>query len=145
MTPVVLDTNTVISAVFWPESTARRCLAGLARRWYTVALSAEVFAEYEAIAAEFQPRFPTCNRAGALAWLRSKVKWVEPAPLGKQRRCGGWTAEGGWRCRPDCVKPAQEKHHNPVSCRRPGPCGARRLGSFPVGLHLGRPDRLASP
>jgi putative PIN family toxin of toxin-antitoxin system len=85
MTTVVLDTNTVISAVFWPQSTARRCLAGLARRWYAVALSAEVFAEYEAIAAEFQPRFPACNRAGALAWLRAKAKWVEPAPLGKQR------------------------------------------------------------
>jgi uncharacterized protein len=85
MITVVLDTNTVISAVFWPESKARRCLAGLARRWYAVALSAEVFAEYEAIAAEFQPRFPACNRAGALAWLRSKAKWVEPAPLGKQR------------------------------------------------------------
>lgn len=85
MITVVLDTNTVISAIFWPESTARRCLAGLARRWYAVALSGEVFAEYEVIAAEFQPRFPACNRVGALAWLRSKAKWVEPAPLGKQR------------------------------------------------------------
>ncbi len=85
MTTVVLDTNTAISAVFWPQSTARRCLAGLARRWYAVAVSAELFAEYEAIAAEFQPRFSACNSAGALAWLRSKAKWVELAPLGKRR------------------------------------------------------------
>lgn len=85
MTTVVLDTNTVISAIFWPSSTARRCLAGLARRWYGVAASAEVFAEYEAIAAEFQPRFLACNSAGALAWLRLKARWVEPAPLGKRR------------------------------------------------------------
>jgi uncharacterized protein len=85
MTTVVLDTNVVISAIFWPESTARRCLAGLARRWYALAASAEVFAEYEAIAAEFQPRFPACNSAGALAWLRLKARWVEPEGLGKRR------------------------------------------------------------
>lgn len=85
MISVVLDTNTIISAVFWPQSTARRCLAGLARRWYALAVSSEVFTEYEAIAAEFQPRFPTCNSAGALAWLRLKAIWVEPAPLGKRR------------------------------------------------------------
>ncbi len=48
-------------------------------------MSAEVFAEYEAIAAEFQPQFPACNSAGALAWLRLKARWVEPAPLGKRR------------------------------------------------------------
>ena len=85
MTTVVFDTNTVISAIFWPRSVARRCVAGLARRWYAVAVSAEIFAEYEAITAEFRPRFPMCNSAGALAWLRLKARWVEPVPLGKRR------------------------------------------------------------
>ncbi len=79
----VLDTNTVISAIFWPGSTARRCLAGLARRQYSIALSQTIFEEYEAIAAEFQPRFPACNSAGALAWIRLKARWCEPAVLGK--------------------------------------------------------------
>ena len=55
MITVVLDTNAVVSAIFWPQSTARRCLAGLARRWYAVATSVEFFAEYEATVAEFQP------------------------------------------------------------------------------------------
>jgi putative PIN family toxin of toxin-antitoxin system len=82
---VVLDTNTVVSAIFWPNSTARRCLAGLARRVYDLALTSEVFDEYEAVAAEFQVRFPACNSNGALAWLRYKAYWVEPASLGKQR------------------------------------------------------------
>jgi putative PIN family toxin of toxin-antitoxin system len=82
---VVLDTNTVISAIFWPRSIARRCLAGLARRQYNLAVSNEVFNEYEAVAAEFQPRFPACNSEGALGWLRLKARWVEPAPLGKPR------------------------------------------------------------
>jgi len=85
MTTVVLDTNIVISAIFWPQSTARRCLAGWARRWYAVAVSAEVFSEYEDVAGEFQPRFPACNSTGALAWLRLKAQWVDPAPLGKRR------------------------------------------------------------
>lgn len=85
MITVVLDTITVVSAIFWRQSTARRCLAGLARRWYAVAVSVEVFAEYEATVAEFQPRFPACNSAGALAWLRLKAACVEPAPLGKRR------------------------------------------------------------
>lgn len=85
MTTVVLDTNTVISAIYWPASTARRCLAGLARQQYVVALTREIFEEYEGIAAEFLQRFPACNRLGALAWLRLKARWIEPVPLGKPR------------------------------------------------------------
>ena len=49
MITVVLDTNTVVSAIFWPRSTARRCLAGLARRQYGIAVSRDVFEEYEAV------------------------------------------------------------------------------------------------
>jgi putative PIN family toxin of toxin-antitoxin system len=85
MTNVVLDTNTVISAIFWPKSTGRRCLAGLARRQYAIAVSREVFDEYEAVAAEFQPRFPACNSSGTLVWLRLRARWVEPALLGAPR------------------------------------------------------------
>ena len=85
MITVVLDTNTLISAIYWPRSTARKCLAGLAQRQYGVAVTRTVFDEYELIAAELQPRFPACNSAGALAWLRLKSRWVEPAPLGKSR------------------------------------------------------------
>jgi putative PIN family toxin of toxin-antitoxin system len=85
MITVVFDTNAVVSAIFWPRSTARRCLAGLARRQYGIAVSRDVFDEYENVAAEFQPRFPACNSASALAWLRLKALWIESAPLGKQR------------------------------------------------------------
>jgi len=83
MTTAVFDTNAVVGAIYWPGSTARRCLAGSARRQYGVAVSREVFDEYEAVVAEFQPRFRRCHSAGALAWLRLKARWVEPAPLGK--------------------------------------------------------------
>ncbi|MBI4657985.1 MAG: putative toxin-antitoxin system toxin component, PIN family [Verrucomicrobia bacterium] len=85
MITVVLDTNTVVSAIFWPRSTARRCLAGLARRQYGIAVTRDVFDEYGAVAAQFQPRFPACNCTGSLAWLRLKAAWIEPVPLGKPR------------------------------------------------------------
>ena len=85
MITVVLDTNIVLSAIFWPRSTARRCLAGLARRQYWIAISREIFVEYEDIVREFQPRFPACNSAGTLAWLRLKALWVDPHTLEKPR------------------------------------------------------------
>ena len=85
MITVVFDTNTIVSAIYWPTSTSRRCLAGLAWRRYSIALTRDVFDEYQAVVAEFQPRFPACNSAGALAWLHLKARWVEPAPLGKGR------------------------------------------------------------
>ena len=71
---VVLDTSVVISALYWPTSTARRVLAALARRYYVLALTADLFAEYTQTAAELQSRFPACNSEAALAWLRSSAQ-----------------------------------------------------------------------
>ncbi len=85
MTIVVFDTNTILSAIYWPRSTGRRCLAGLARRQYAIALSREVFNEYEAVVADFQRRIPACNSAGELSWLRLKAHWFETVSLGKGR------------------------------------------------------------
>ena len=83
---VVFDTNTVVRAIFWPRSTDRRALAGLARRQFRAAVSAILFDEYERIARSLQrERFPEIHPDGALAWLRIKCHWVEPAPLGKAR------------------------------------------------------------
>ena len=83
---VVFDTNTVVRAIFWPRSTDRRALVGLARRQFATAVSASLFDEYERIARALErERFPDINPAGALAWLRIKSLWVEPAPLGKAR------------------------------------------------------------
>jgi putative PIN family toxin of toxin-antitoxin system len=85
MITAVVDTNIIVSAIYWPRSAGRRCLAGLARRQYAIAVTREIFDEYESVVADFQPRFPNCNSAGALSWLRFKARWVEPASLGKQR------------------------------------------------------------
>lgn len=85
MITVVLDTNTIVSAIYWPRSVSRRCLAGLARRQYALAVTQDVFDEYEAVAADLQSQFPFCKSVGALAWLRLKAVWGEPASLGKPR------------------------------------------------------------
>jgi putative PIN family toxin of toxin-antitoxin system len=58
---------------------------GLARRQYRICVSNAVFEEYEAVVAELQERYPRCNSAGALGWLRLKARWVESASLGKPR------------------------------------------------------------
>jgi predicted nucleic acid-binding protein len=39
---VVLDTNVVVEAIFWPRSTARRVMAGLALRRFKTAVSEEI-------------------------------------------------------------------------------------------------------
>ncbi len=85
MITVVPDTNTIASAIYWPRSVSRRCLAGLARRQYALAVIRDVFDEYEAVAADLQSQFPSCKSAGALAWLKLKAVWFDPTSLGKPR------------------------------------------------------------
>jgi predicted nucleic acid-binding protein len=46
---VVLDTNVVVSAAFWPKSEDRRCLALLARRKCRMAVTERILREYRAL------------------------------------------------------------------------------------------------
>ena len=85
MIVVVFDTNVIISAIYWPRSTARRALSGLARRHYVAAISRELLDEYADVAARFRDRYPRINPAGALGWLQAKCLWIELVPLGKPR------------------------------------------------------------
>ena len=49
-------------------------------------VSADMMAEYESRVPEvLTEEAPQANARGALAWLRTKALWVEPAALGKQR------------------------------------------------------------
>lgn len=79
---VVLDTNVVVEAIFWPHSTARRVMAGLALRRFKTAVSQEILEEYTAVVAEIRRRlFPFAQPAGALTWIAAKSIHVEPMPL----------------------------------------------------------------
>jgi uncharacterized protein len=79
---VVFDTNVVVEAIFWPSSTARRALTGLALRRFKTAINDAILEEYAAITAELrQELFPDAQPSGALAWIVSKSVRVEPLPL----------------------------------------------------------------
>jgi putative PIN family toxin of toxin-antitoxin system len=79
---VVFDTNVMVEAIFWPRSTARRALTGLATRQFQTAVNSEIMEEYAAITSRLRERlFPNALPSGALAWLAAKSVYVKPAPL----------------------------------------------------------------
>jgi putative PIN family toxin of toxin-antitoxin system len=79
---VVFDTNVVVEAIFWPRSTARRALTGLALRRCKTAVNQEILDEYAAVIAELRAsRFAQAQPSGALAWLAAKSVRVVPMPL----------------------------------------------------------------
>ncbi len=79
---VVFDTNVVVEAIFWPRSTARRALIGLARRRFKTAVNQDILDEYAAVTTELRARlFPEAQPSGALAWIAAKSVRVEPMPL----------------------------------------------------------------
>jgi putative PIN family toxin of toxin-antitoxin system len=79
---VVFDTNVVVEAIFWPRSTARRALSGLALRRFKTAVNEAILDEYAAVTAEVRVRlFPQAQPSGALAWIVAKSVRVIPLPL----------------------------------------------------------------
>jgi predicted nucleic acid-binding protein len=46
---VVFDTNVIVEAIFWPRSTARRALTGLAKRRFQTVINLAIMEEYAAI------------------------------------------------------------------------------------------------
>ena len=83
---VVVDTNVVVSAAFWPTSEDRRCFVALARRKHRLAVTEVVLREYRALAVRIGRReFPERHPAPFLDWIERTGHLVTPAPLGKQR------------------------------------------------------------
>jgi len=79
---VVFDTNVVVEAIFWPRSTARRALTGLAKRLFQTVINSAVMEECAVITAQVRGKlFSSTQPSGALAWLAAKSLHVEPAPL----------------------------------------------------------------
>jgi putative PIN family toxin of toxin-antitoxin system len=79
---VVFDTNVVVEAIFWPRSTARRALTGLALRRFKTAVSQDILDEYATVTGEIRARlFAQSQPSGPLAWIVAKSVRVEPMPL----------------------------------------------------------------
>jgi uncharacterized protein len=83
---VVVDTNVVVSAAFWPRSEDRRCFALLARRKCGLAVTEAILEEYRVLAARIGRReCPEKDPTPFLEWIERVALLMEPAPLGKQR------------------------------------------------------------
>lgn len=86
MIRAVFDTSTVVAAIFWPRSTARRAWTLVARRKVRSCVTSAIETEYRDTCLEFQQaRFPDRSPLPFLSWIHHKALHCAPAPLGKQR------------------------------------------------------------
>jgi len=81
---VVVDTNVIVSAIFWPGE-SRRCLTYWARRRFHLALTIPLFEEYSEVTRRVARTIHQVDPEPWLNWIEQKAKVYEPAPLGKQR------------------------------------------------------------
>ncbi len=85
MIRAVFDCNVVLSGIGWNGS-ARKCLKLVARRRVFLFVTRDILAEYEAvIPGTLAEEMPGLDVLPKLAWIRSQSRFVEPAPLGRQR------------------------------------------------------------
>lgn len=83
---VVVDTNVVVSATFWPTSEGRRCFYLLAKRRFQLAVTVAILEEYrEAVERFGKEQFPDKNPGPFLDWLDYRATVHDPTLLGKQR------------------------------------------------------------
>jgi putative PIN family toxin of toxin-antitoxin system len=83
---VVVDTNVVVSAAFWPKSEDRRCFVLLARRKCRLAVIEAMLDEYRTLATRIGRReCPEKDPIPFLDWIERVALLVEPSPLGKRR------------------------------------------------------------
>lgn len=83
---VVVDTNVVVSAAFWPKSEDRRCFVLLARRKCRLAVTEAILDEYRILATRIGRReCPDRDPTPFLDWIGRVALLVEPSPLGKRR------------------------------------------------------------
>jgi putative PIN family toxin of toxin-antitoxin system len=84
--PVVFDTSTVVAAIFWPRSTARRAWTLAARRKVKPCVTNAIETEYRETCLELQQTlFPDRSPLPFLGWIHQKALHCLAAPLGKQR------------------------------------------------------------
>lgn len=81
---VVLDTNVVVSAIFWPGE-SRHCMVLWARRKFHLSITPVILQEYSEIAHRLGRKLRDINPEPWLEWIERKAKVYEPLPLGKQR------------------------------------------------------------
>ncbi len=81
---VVLDTNVVVSAIFWPGE-SRDCFVLWAKRRFDLAVTIPILEEYSSIAYRLGRKIREVNPEPWLQWIERKAKVYEPVPLGGRR------------------------------------------------------------
>ncbi|HEY1661244.1 MAG TPA: putative toxin-antitoxin system toxin component, PIN family [Verrucomicrobiae bacterium] len=75
---IVLDSSTVVAAVFW-KGDARRCLVAAAQRKFMIAGSSEIFGEYRKAASAVKRKTQSAiDPKPMVDWLESIARKVEP-------------------------------------------------------------------
>ncbi len=83
---IVVDTNLVVSAAFWPKSEDRRCFMLLARRRCRIAVTGDILEEYRTLVSRIgRQECPDKDPTPFLDWIERVALMVEPTPLGKRR------------------------------------------------------------
>jgi len=81
---VVVDTNVIISAIFWPGE-SRLCMVLWAKRRFHLAITVQIYDEYTDVAQRIATKIPQVNPQPWLKWIERKARVFEPAQIGKQR------------------------------------------------------------
>ena len=85
MIRAVYDCNVILSGIGWNGS-ARNCLKLVARRRVFLFVTHAILAEYESVIPEtLAEELPHLDPHPKLAWVMTRSRVVEPAPLGKRR------------------------------------------------------------
>lgn len=85
MIRAVYDCNVILSAVGWNGS-ARACLKLVALREVFLYATDAIWSEYDSVIPKtLAEELPTVDPEPKLAWLKRKIRFVEPSPLGKAR------------------------------------------------------------
>jgi putative PIN family toxin of toxin-antitoxin system len=83
---IVVNTNVVVSAAFWPKTADRRCFVLVARRKCRLAVTEVILREYRSVAIRIGRReCPDRDPTPFLDWIERVALLVEPSPLGKPR------------------------------------------------------------
>jgi hypothetical protein len=84
---VVFDTSVVVEAIFWPRSTARRALTGLAKRRFQTGINSAIAEEYAAITAQVREKlFSETQPSGGSVRMRTTRQRPRAAPKPARNR-----------------------------------------------------------
>jgi len=70
---VVVDTNVIVSAIFWPGE-SRLCMVLWAKRRFHLAITVEIYDEYTDVSQRIATKFPQVNPQPWLKWIERKAR-----------------------------------------------------------------------